>query len=725
MRIISLVPVVLMATLACKSRADKVLNSPSVENAKKLWDEDRAGLKERASALGAQQRDAWADLFEQHLTELFTLAAHDPRTAIDEFCGFLGALVPAPPARDKVTLRLRALCDVSERARDSKDRLARQRSDAEDAVKRAEADLDSALADLKEVQGGGKALYQLSGMMIAALSDRRYEIAQFEARVVRSSYCAPGDDCSGGMALGVSGEHDILETTRTRFERPGRIDPPLCVRSKGEETVKVNGFNQRVTVYQEVDDPDCGAGRVAAANKRVADSRAAVQKARAELQGQPLEILAASDYSTAKGAVLAFLTCAAKNGSKCLDDVAVTHKEEPEVGSGGGNVPTDAPPVPVTEKLDIPSIQALMAAQAASLDGSSSALVDSLADNVIVFLPRRVEPLIGRGEIAGSLAAALASSSPVQSDPATIGLAGDIATIAVVWRIADSSGATVPVRVTGVLENRKGKNVVVAASFSIAPTKADRLLESAISATGSAAGGGADPSQWVTSIPTLAEHVRDDAGTVLIGSDANEYAVGAAAVRSLLKSWSSVQLVPAGSPHIITTPSYMLVAGFARWKHGGTSTLLRVLAAFVPNESAEWQLVSAHYSVALQDRAVPPSTQSKGGPEDALIGKWTGTFEVTMRDPGNPSPSSTKQPISFEVARRDGKLTWLGTDVVSKQYVEKPIVLSASGNGRFVDESNADAETDTYVLRGNRLQVEIKIMGRYGGTAVGTFERQR
>jgi hypothetical protein len=120
------------------------------------------------------------------------LCARDPKTGVDEFYSFLGAMTPTPPTRAKLTARLRSLCDDVDRTRDAKEGLARQRSDDVDAVKRAEDELKNATAELKDVQGGAHQVFGYNGMMIAAMSDHRYVVTQLEARIVRNSYCAPG-----------------------------------------------------------------------------------------------------------------------------------------------------------------------------------------------------------------------------------------------------------------------------------------------------------------------------------------------------------------------------------------------------------------------------------------------------------------------------------------------------------------------------------------------------
>lgn len=321
MRISKALLVLVVGTLGCKSKLDKTLGSPSLDGARSLWTYDRVEMKERVATLDPIQRDAWADVFEQNVHGLFGLARSDPKAAVEEFCSFLDAMVPTPPARDKLSVRVRSLCDDVARAREAKERLARQRSDAEDAMKRSEDELKAAIAELKDVQSGERQVFGYNGMMIAALSSIRYEVTQFEARIIRNSYCAPGDDCSGRMGVGIGADHDILETTKTRFTSPGEIS--ICVRGKGRELVKINGFDTHVTVYEEVDDPNCGSGQVAAANKRVSEARAALENAKREFGLQPLEGPASTDHLRATSAVLLLLDCVEKKHGDCLAEGSV------------------------------------------------------------------------------------------------------------------------------------------------------------------------------------------------------------------------------------------------------------------------------------------------------------------------------------------------------------------------------------------------------------------
>jgi hypothetical protein len=639
-RISSFLPVLFIGLLGCKSKVDKALNSPSVENANSLWGEDRTQLKDKAAALDAVQRDAWSDLFEHHLTELFAIAAHDPKGAIDDFCGFLGALAASPPARDKVTARLRALCDAADHARDVKDQLARRRSDAEDAVKHAQDDLKDATAQLKEIQSGARAVYPLSGMVIAALSDRRYEIAQFEARVVRNSYCAPGDDCSGGMALGVSGEHDILETTNTRFENRGRIDPPLCVRAKGEETVKVNGFNKRVSVYQEVDDKDCGAGQVASANKRVTEARAALQKSTNELQAQPLEVLATSDYTNAHAAVIILVKCVASARGDCLTDskhdldTATPPTLPAQPVPTPNRVPDASQAQPKSQALSADSVQQMVKAQAASLTSTGAAFIESIDANAVAFFPQSLALYEGREKIIDGSRDAWGHGAPdnVDASDVVVGIFPNFAWATAQWKITLSGGKTLlPVRVTEVLtDDPPGGLRVIAASFSIPPPVGAAPIGEPAPKLSIGAPPAADPDSWLGSPGELAKHLRNDGATVLIGSDARELALGTDESRRLLASWKNVKLDFVGNVRAIEGAGYRIVAGYARWR-GPKPTLFRVLGLFVPGEvmagPAPWELATVHYSVAV------PAT---------------GTRTASTPTPNNvdPSPPTNKEPAT-------------------------------------------------------------------------------
>ena len=136
-------------------------------------------------------------------------------------------------------------------------------------------------------------------------------------------------------------------------------------------------------------------------------------------------------------------------------------------------------------------------------------------------------------------------------------------------------------------------------------------------------------------------------------------------------------------------------------------------------------MFDCHSVEATGGKRPPSAHNASADAADALIGKWTGSVVTTLRDPEQTGAKPTTSTESFEIARRDGRLMWLGKDPMTTNYVENPLVLSPAASGAFVDESDPDAQVVTYTVTGDRLTVETDIKGRYGGESVGTFGRGR
>jgi S1-C subfamily serine protease/ketosteroid isomerase-like protein len=289
------------------------------------------------------------------------------------------------------------------------------------------------------------------------------------------------------------------------------------------------------------------------------------------------------------------------------------------LGETGSSAPTAS-----ADKMTADTVRQMFATQSAAVTANRSGLADSFADDALAFFPHAVTPVEGGPKIADAIGAALDNPTKVTWSPPTVGISGSLAWATATWRLTNSSGASTAVRVSEILEQHVGSPPrVVVASFSIAPLAADVIYYGQPPKLANGSDPAVEPQAWLSSPGELARHLRADEATVVVGSDANELAIGGAAAGKLLRSWRNVQLDFVGDARVIDGPGYKVVLAFAEWR-GSKPTLFRVLALFVPGGATasgfQWELATAHYSVAIQPSGAPsPTATSARGPRCTLV----------------------------------------------------------------------------------------------------------
>lgn len=287
--------------------------------------------------------------------------------------------------------------------------------------------------------------------------------------------------------------------------------------------------------------------------------------------------------------------------------------EAPTGTTAASAPPPDAAPTPPLHGFDV---ERLVKAQAASLTSTAEAFIDSFDAHAVVFFPHSLTLYEGREKIIDGLRAAWRPDNVDASD-VVVGLSPNFAWATAQWRITLSGSKTVlPIRVTEVITKDATGLHVVAASFSVPPPAGATGIGEPIPTPAGGAPAAADSDAWLARPVELSQHLRDDAATVVIGSDAKEFALGSGEARTLLASWKNVKLEFVGNVRAIEGPGYRVVLGYARWA-GPKPTLFRVLALFVRGEAmvgpAPWELATAQYSVAVPTigaRTTTASTQS-------------------------------------------------------------------------------------------------------------------
>jgi hypothetical protein len=255
------------------------------------------------------------------------------------------------------------------------------------------------------------------------------------------------------------------------------------------------------------------------------------------------------------------------------------------------------------QALTNPRLEQFLASQLASFR-DVGAFVDAFADTAIAFFPGSLRPYEGTTQIANGFREAWGAGSAhteITTTPAMIGIVDSAALVTTEWRVVYGTAISFRVRVTEMIESRGGSPKIVAAHFSTPPRKGTSSLGEPVPAfpAGSVSTSGG---VLVTSPVDLATMVHDSAWTSAIGSDENEFAIGADAARKMLGAWKKVNLELVGNARIIEGSGYRAVFAFARWRTS-KSTLFRVLGIFVRGSGmtvpGPWELASVHYSVAL------------------------------------------------------------------------------------------------------------------------------
>jgi ketosteroid isomerase-like protein len=284
-----------------------------------------------------------------------------------------------------------------------------------------------------------------------------------------------------------------------------------------------------------------------------------------------------------------------------IEPKSVESSKDPGMTSGA-----PAPTVASMNRPDEPGltnarVEEFLTSQTASFR-DVGAFLDAFADSAIVFFPGSLTPYEGTAQIANGFREAWGTGSvhtEIAATPAAIGLVGSAAVVTTEWRITYGTSSPYRVRVTQLIESRAGSLKILAAHFSIPPGHGTTTLGEpapAFATAGRNAAGGI----LVGSPVDLAAIVHDAAWTSAIGSDENEFAVGADAVRKMLGGWKKVNLEMLGNARIVEGDGYRAVFGFARWRTS-KPTLFRMLGIFVRDDvpTARWELATVHYSVGV------------------------------------------------------------------------------------------------------------------------------
>jgi len=94
----------------------------------------------------------------------------------------------------------------------------------------------------------------------------------------------------------------------------------------------------------------------------------------------------------------------------------------------------------------------------------------------------------------------------------------------------------------------------------------------------------------------LAAALLDDPAVVVLGTELKERAVGAAAARKLLGSWSKLSLAIAGKPHEERTRTWGYAAANVDWTSKAKTVHMRA-TVFAVDVGGSWKVVAVHYSL--------------------------------------------------------------------------------------------------------------------------------
>lgn len=258
-----------------------------------------------------------------------------------------------------------------------------------------------------------------------------------------------------------------------------------------------------------------------------------------------------------------------------------------------------APPSPAA--LTVESIQALLRTQASAASSSTTQFANTFDARAIAWFHNSLSLSEGRDSIAAAAQAAWGQPAHIDASTPLVDIGLDVAWATALWQVSLASHGVLHVRVTEVIAPTADGPRVIAAAFSVAPEKGAKTVENP---PPEVAGGSrpATPETWLTTPLELSKHVADRESTIVVGSDAEEFAEGAASTRKLLGSWKNVKLDFSGNVRIVEQGDARVVLGYARWR--GKSTLFRVFAVFAPAEVQGideapmfWELAMAHYSV--------------------------------------------------------------------------------------------------------------------------------
>ena len=259
-----------------------------------------------------------------------------------------------------------------------------------------------------------------------------------------------------------------------------------------------------------------------------------------------------------------------------------------------------APPNPLT----VAEVQAFLDAQVRGISAGSAAFAATFDDTARVFLPHVLNLITGRSAIQQAVEDTWLAGRTltVTSNLSAIGLSfgGTLAWVTTTWRNTDGPYERgFDVRVTEVVVRRGPALRAVAASFSIAPSRGGfsaapppRGLPPVTTSDGADA--------WLGNPAALARNLFDEPATSLIGSDANEVAIGPSPAQRLLRSWGALKLDLLGPSVIEDIDRHEIVLALVR-SRGARPAVYRTLALFAPHGGEEGSPLAAvvHYSVPV------------------------------------------------------------------------------------------------------------------------------
>jgi len=94
----------------------------------------------------------------------------------------------------------------------------------------------------------------------------------------------------------------------------------------------------------------------------------------------------------------------------------------------------------------------------------------------------------------------------------------------------------------------------------------------------------------------LAAALSTDPHTFVLGSDKTERAIGPAAAKKLLASWSKLSLSLEGKVREVETKTYAFAQAHVKWTKGKTIYWMEAMLVAVPGPGGTWKVVGVHYA---------------------------------------------------------------------------------------------------------------------------------
>lgn len=600
--------VVVLAVMAgCGSkRASNAIDvgSPSLDEGRRLFaNTDVSAVGRGFSSLGTDPKQQWAAFLDAHAAEL-----KGSGQTVDSFCATTASVGAALAARDASRWnQLLSACNGLVAEIDLQAKNSQRRAEADRAVKDAEAELKKLNERAQALKREKDNVIMFDGFIVQRLDAHTYEVAEAQMTNGPARPCYGAADCNaaefsrmGNPAVRPSEDRGILKTKKAVFESEGRFS--LMVRVKGtEKRTNKAGFKQEVVVLEEADGGSDAGDEMKRLLKR-SDEIVADSKKWIAVLSETEDPDAGARLAEARRRVETLLACLAAGKQPCASEA---HRPPggPAVEDRNGTAgELPKPPGPPTF-MTVDAVRVLANAHAASL--TTNEFGNSFADDAVAFFPHSLRLVEGRAAIKDASHEAWGrQGTPVHvdaSEPLVQVWYTRLALMTSQWRITLADRKTiVPVRVTEVVEQNASGIHVIAASFSVAPPPGTNGIGEPAPTIASGAAPARDPDSWLASPLELAKHLHNDGATVVIGSEADELALGADAASKMLGEWKNVKLEFVGNVKSNEGAGFRTVAGYVRWR--GRSTLFRVFALFVSGDlvdgEASWELATAHYSVA-------------------------------------------------------------------------------------------------------------------------------